>query len=91
MIARDPEQRSLYEARLKMERDARANLDYALKAGFDDGVEKGIEKGKMIGRVGLLRDLLREPSPTDAQLQAKTLDELAGLEAELGSRLRGRS
>jgi flagellar biosynthesis/type III secretory pathway protein FliH len=61
MIARDPEQRSLYEARLKAERDSRANLDYASREGREQGREEGREEGRWEQRiriVGLLRDII---------------------------------
>ncbi len=90
MIARDPDQRSLYEARVKMERDSRAKLDYALKQGREQGLEQGLKQGEAIGRVLALRDLLLETSPTNDQLQTYTLDQLAQLEIDLRHRLRER-
>ncbi len=44
VIARDPTQRSLYEARLKAERDARAKEDYAREEGREQGLSKAMSK-----------------------------------------------
>ena len=94
MIARDPDQRRLYEARLKVERDARAKLDFARQEGREEGREQGRQEGRQqgeaVGKVKVLRDLLDETSPTDDELQASTLEQLASLESEFQRRLRKR-
>src|SRR6056297_3671957 len=90
MISRDPEQRILYEARLKAERDARAKLDFARQEGRQEGREEGRQQGEAVGKVKVLRDLLDETSPTDDELQAYPLDQLASLESDFQRRLRKR-
>ena len=80
MIARDPEQRSLYEARLKAERDARAKFDHAREEGRHEGRQEGEVVGEIRGKVKILRDLLDEPLPTDTELQTYTLEQLAHVE-----------
>ena len=94
MIARDPEQRRLYEDRLKMERDARANIDYALYEGRERGREEGREEGERIGeirgKVKVLRDLLQEMLPTDEELKQYSQQQLSDLEVDFRRRLRDR-
>lgn len=87
MIARDPEQRSLYEARLKVERDARAKCDYAMQQGMHEGMQQGRLEGRAIGKVMVLRDLLQETSPTDDELLGYSMDRLTELEADFRRRL----
>jgi len=82
MIARDPIQRSLYEARLKAERDARAKEDYAR--------EKGRSVGESIGKIKLLRQLLGDDPATNAEYQTLSLADLAEIEQDLQCRLRER-
>jgi len=82
MIARNPQQRSMYEARLKAERDAQAKLDYAR--------QEGLEKGEAIGSVKILRELLNEHSPTDDDLRGLSVAELAALLQDFQKQLRAR-
>lgn len=89
MIARDPDQRSLYEARLKAERDARAKLDYARNEGLEQGLEKG-RREERLRTVGILRDIAGASSPTDAELQLLSFEDLAALESDFQRRLRKR-
>ncbi|WP_372718017.1 hypothetical protein [Novipirellula sp.] len=90
MIARDPEQRRLYEAQLKAERDARANCDSAREEGLEKGYREGLHAGA-VGKVQLLRQLLDLESPTDAEIQGLTMDQLSGLEQDFQQRLRDRN
>ncbi len=87
MIARDPKQRSLYESRLKAERDVRAKEEYA----HEKGREEGREEGEAIGRVKLLRQLLGDDLPLECELRSMSLEDLALMEADLQHRLRERS
>ncbi len=94
MIARDPEQRSLYDARLKMERDARAKLDFAREEGIQQGLEQGLERGRLNERIRIvqvLRDIVGDESPKDSELTLLSLDDLAAFESEFQRRLRERS
>jgi predicted transposase/invertase (TIGR01784 family) len=45
MISQNPEQRQLYEARLKFQRDEAARLEGAI----NEGIEKGISQGRVLG------------------------------------------
>jgi predicted transposase/invertase (TIGR01784 family) len=90
MIARDPEQRSLYETRLKAERDARAKFEYAREEGHKEGHKEGEVVGEVRGKVKILRDLLHETFPTDTELQTYTLEQLAHVELSFQHRLRER-
>jgi predicted transposase/invertase (TIGR01784 family) len=53
MIAKNPDERRLYNSRLKMERDARARVDLACEEAAEKAAEKamqqGIEKGMQQG------------------------------------------
>lgn len=45
MISRDPDQRRLYEDRLKCERDVQAKEEFAHQRGLLEGLEQGLERG----------------------------------------------
>lgn len=87
MISRDPDQRSLYEARLKFERDVQAKQDQARQ----EGVVIGLAKGELIGKVQLLRQLLGEPKLTASELESMGLDELTVTAEQLQCRLSERN
>jgi len=93
MIARNPEERSQYEARLKLQRDERARLQAAEERGEErgrtQGVAEGRAQGELIGRIQLLRQLLHQTASDD--LSQFSLDDLATLEADLQRQLRERS
>lgn len=99
MISRDPDQRSLYEARLKFERDVRAKQDEARQEGREEGRQEGrqegeamgLAKGEAIGKVKTLRQLLGEPELTSADLQAMSVEDLAVAAQQLQRRLRDRN
>ena len=95
MISRTPEQRMLYNARLKFQRDADARFAQARQEGRQEGEEigevRGRQEGRQEGRVLLLQQLLG--------VRQFTLDEFAGcdeaqlkeLEEQLQHQLRSRS
>jgi hypothetical protein len=83
MIARDPDQRSLYETRLKFERDVRAREEQAR--------EEGRQEGEVIGTIKLLRQLLGDEPLPEAEFERRSVDELAELAQDLQRRLRERS
>lgn len=83
MIARSPEERRYYEARLKMQRDEQARLEAA--------EARGEARGEAIGRVRLLEQLAGLPASSADALRQHTLEELAAMENELQRRLRERS
>ncbi len=76
MIAKNPRDRELYEARLKLQRDEQSRLEAA--------EERGEARGEAKGRVRLLCELLHRPVPNMDEL---TMDELAAMEQELQSQL----
>jgi predicted transposase/invertase (TIGR01784 family) len=80
MIAKDPHQRSLYNERLKMERDQAARLQAA--------TAEGEARGAIRGRIELLHKLLLMEPFTAEKSQGLTLDELNSLEQELIARMR---
>jgi predicted transposase/invertase (TIGR01784 family) len=90
MIARNPEDRRLYNERLKMERDERARLLQARLDGCEEGIEKGIEKGEIIGSVKVLQELLDGVSSTSQELLELGMERLIALEAELRQRMNRR-
>ena len=88
MISRTPENRMLYDARLKFQRDEESRLRRARQ----EGLEIGIEKGAIAGRIILLQQLLNLPQATISELTGNELSELVGLEEQLQHQLRsGRS
>lgn len=87
MIAKTPEERRFYEARLKMQRDEQARLE----AARDQGIAEGEARGEAIGRVKLLEQLAGLPASSSEVLRQRTLEELAAMERELQRRLRERS
>jgi predicted transposase/invertase (TIGR01784 family) len=103
MIARNPEERQLYEDRLKAERDewartAQAKLDgleegmeKGLEKGMEEGMKKGLRRGQIIGKIELLCELLNQPYAGQYPLTEQTAEQLASLEAELQRRLRERT
>ena len=99
MIARDPDQRSLYEERLKFERDVRAKEDHAREEGRQEGEAIGMmkgeaigmTKGEVIGKIKLLCDLLGQDPPGETEFQSHSPDDLASMEQDLQRRLRERS
>ena len=83
MIARDPEERRLYNERLKMERDERARNLQAR--------QEGRQEGAMIGRVQILQELNGLTCQSADDLARLSAEELGVLETELQRRLRERS
>jgi hypothetical protein len=82
MIARNPEERQLYEVRLKAERDEWARIAQA---------ELEVRLEERVRTIKVLRDIVGDTSPSDAALSNCYLDELASIEAGLQRCLRERS
>lgn len=82
MIAKTPDQRDLYEARLKLQRDEAARIEYA--------EAKGRKEGELIGQIHTLEALLGIPLSTDQILATSTSEQLRDRAATLQERLRGR-
>ena len=70
MISQTPEQRLLYDARLKFQRDAEWRLEEARKAARQLGLQEGEARGLQRGRIVVLQELLG--------LRPSTAEELAG-------------
>ena len=79
MIARNPDEKRFYEARLKMQRDERARLEAAEA------------RGEAIGRVRVLQSLAGVTESTIEVLRMRPLEELAAMEVALKRQLRERS
>lgn len=58
MIARNPEERRLYDARLKNQRDQAAILEQAVADAAAEAWSEGRAEGEMIGKIQLLEELL---------------------------------
>jgi predicted transposase/invertase (TIGR01784 family) len=86
MIAKDPQQRSLYEERLKMQMDEQARL----QAARAEGRAEGRTEGEARGRIRVLQQLLGLPEWTEEEFQGRSWEDLATMEAELQRRLRER-
>jgi hypothetical protein len=82
MIAKNPDERRLYNERLKLERDERARNLQAR--------QEGREEGAMIGRVQILQELNGLDSQSADDLARLSAEELGRLETELQQRLRER-
>ena len=95
MIAKNPEERQLYEDRLKAERDEWARTAQAKLEGREEGLEEGREEGRqqgeIIGKIELLCQLLKQPYVAAPPLREQTIEKLAALEADLQRRLRDRT
>lgn len=91
MIAQTPQEKMLYEARMKRERDEIWKLQSALAEGIEKGraegiekgIEQGIEKGRATGRIQILQQLLGLPVSSSEQLTPLPLEQLAELESRL--------
>ena len=79
MIARDPQQRGLYNQRLKMQMYEKARL----QAAMAEGEARGEGKGQIIGRIRLLQQLNEETETAAELLTERTLESLSALESEL--------
>jgi predicted transposase/invertase (TIGR01784 family) len=92
MIARNPKERSQYEARLKMQRDQESRLraarDQGRAEGEAEGEARGRAVGELLGRIRLLHSLLRLPEPSS--LDSMSTESLTSIESDLQQRLRNR-
>ena len=86
MIARNPREQELYEARLKMQRDEQSRIE----AAKDQSREEGREEGRLIGRIQLLQQLLRLAESPAEDLKNRPVDELEAMESDLQRQLRER-
>ena len=82
-IALKTEDKTMYDTRIKAERDRQASLEWAMKKGLEKGLITGF-----IGRIQLCESLLGRPETPSAELQVRSLEalqELAG-QADLRNR-----
>jgi hypothetical protein len=94
MIARNPEQRLAYDARLKFQRDEAARLEFARlegeRIGREQGQVVGREEGALIGKIQLLEELLFLPPSDEQSLAAMDQEKLAARVEALQRQLRER-
>lgn len=90
MIARNPEQRLAYDARLKYLRDEAARMEFARSEGRQEGERLGLEKGVMIGKIRVIEDLLGLPISDDASYASLDATQLIPRLEELQRQLRER-
>ena len=91
MIARNPEQRVAYEARIKLERDEAARLDFARSEGLQKGEQIGRQKGEQIGKIHLLEELLGIPQTNVQDFENVDAAELIARRDALQQQLRNRN
>ncbi len=84
MIARNPQERELYEARLKLQRDEQSRID----AAEERGEARGEARGNAHGRIQLLQQLLGQTESKHEELRSLSLDALASMERGLQDQLR---
>ena len=93
-IAAKTEDRAMYDAREKAQRDYQWALQGAREEGLEEGLEKGreegLEKGSLAGRIQLLQQLLGESESALEELRDLPTDELSSRLADLQQRLRSR-
>ena len=82
MIAQSPQERQMYEARLKFERDQ----IWRLKAAKDEG----LERGELTGRIRVFQSLLGLPEASASELEALDIAQLTNLAAELRAQFQNR-
>ena len=93
-IALKTEDKTMYDTRIKAERDRQASLEWAMKTGIEkgreEGREKGLQAGSFIGRILLCQKLLGRPETPSAELQIRSLQDLQELASQLEADLRNR-
>ena len=94
MISKTPEQRYLYDARLKFQLDEAARLELAREEGIREGEAKGrVEgrrEGELLGQIKLLQMLLGIAEPTPDEVSSYDEGQLSELAEHLQRQLRGR-
>ena len=94
MIAKTPEERMEYEARLKYRRDQAGRRQQALMEGHQQGLAEGrlegLAKGWQAGQITLMQELLGLPTSTPDELAACEASQLNQLVADLQQQLKAR-
>lgn len=94
MIARNPEERQLYDDRLKAERDEWARTEQAKLEGLMEGRVEGRMEGETTRQarlVAVLQGLIGDPVQTEEELVGLGLERLEEMESRLQQRLRDRA
>lgn len=89
MISQTPEQRRLYDARLKWELDENTRI----QAAIEEGEARGKIQGKIENAVQVIRSLqsiLQQPISPEAELQSLELEELDRRVTDLQDKIRSR-
>jgi hypothetical protein len=89
----DEQERALYEARLKAQRDHSSLMREVREAreaegrARDEGRKEGRKEGALVGQVRLCQELLKQPQTPEAELAALPRAALADLLAQLRKQL----
>jgi len=94
MISQTPEQRLLYNARLKFQRDEESRLRHARQEGEargrQEGWQEGEARGLQIGRIPLLQEMLGQPPSTVEELAGCSHAQLNDMAEQLQRQLHSR-
>ena len=91
MIQRTPEQRLLYEMRVRAERDYLTGMEAARREGEARGEARGKAAGVVLGKLRSLQQVLGLAEITDTEFQATDPLTIERLIAQLQDRIRGRA
>jgi len=95
MISKTPEQLLAYNARLKFQRDEAARMEQATLEGEARGEARGVEigetRGREIGRISLLQDLLGQRIWSAEEFAACDATQLNAMADQLQQQLRARN
>ena len=78
-LSADEETRRLAELREKSLKTKLAEIIAARKEGEQIGMNLGMSKGKLIGKIQVLQQLLRRPVASDAELEERPVDDLMAM------------
>ena len=100
MISKTPEERMLYNARLKFQMDEAARLEQAqldaeqarrdIEQALRDGQTIGEAKGRLLGRISTLKEVLGVDQPSADELATCDITQLSDLADRLQTQFRGR-
>lgn len=98
VVAKTPEQKRRYEARLKFQRDEAARALTSEQAreqgrleGRLEGIDEGIERGELFGRIKTLQGLVGVRESTREELSDFNDEQLKTLLEQLRDQLRNRN
>ena len=90
VVAKTPDQKRLYEARLKFQRDEAARAR-ASENAREEGREEGIGIGELFGRIKTLQGLVGATESTREELSECSEEQLKTLLEKLRDQLRNRN